>query len=149
MTLEEKRKRLSFSTVRENWNEYKLIDTGSLLNIKVVLKEVVDIGQKDKQVLDFKTEVESFKEPLPDDKGEPSKDGEPSFIPMAKDELESLNFERISEPLNIYDIPNKFLFLLKPVLDKVEKSNKFDKEGNRIYLYDVKCAPIIVEYPKD
>jgi hypothetical protein len=145
MTEETGEKRLSFLVVREEWSEYKLVSDGSLVRTKVAISDVIDTGRKEgKLQVRFAFKNVFFKEPSIDDKGEPSADQKTS----KDDEIEEMKREKIREPISIYDVPDKFILLVKAQLTDLKKTKKFDASGNRIYNYGISVSINVVEYPK-
>ena len=148
MTTEKKveEERLNFTIVREDWSTYRLKDTGSLVKFKVSMSDLIDTGRRKGKApeLNFTSNTVFFKEPSPDDKGEPS---DSSKIEEG-DIIQDLQFEKIFEPVNIYDVPEKFILLVKQRLKDIKKTKKFDLKGNRIYQSGVECDINIVNYPK-
>ncbi|MCK4474713.1 hypothetical protein KAU30_02625 [Candidatus Bathyarchaeota archaeon] len=141
-----KEKRLDFTTVREGWSEYKLTEDGSEIKIKVTITEIVDTGIKEGKVhkLRFGTQNLFFKELSSNDKGEPSETPDIS----KEDIIQDLEFEKVVEPINMYDVPEKLVLLVNSKLLKIEKTKKFSSAGNRIYRTDIACAVSAVPYPK-
>lgn len=141
-----KPKKLEYTTVREDWSKYKL-DDDSVVKIKVTITEIIDTGLKKGKTRELKFGVRNmiFKEPTPDDKGEPSENQKI----LNGDIIQDLTIQkRISESLNIYDVPDKLLLLIRPRLKEIKKTKKFDLSGNRIYQYIVLCDASIISYPK-
>ena len=137
---------LDFSVVRESWSEYKVVNDGTIAKIKASISEVVDTGQKKgkSQRVRFGFQSQFFKQTTPDDKGEPSETQKTS----EEDIIETLQFEKIREPINIYDVPEKFVLLTRTTLKKLRKTRKFNSQGNRIYNYELVCDVNVVAYPK-
>jgi len=138
-------KKLDFLVIREDWSEYKLVTDGTKVKIKASVSDIVDVGKKGK-----KREVRLafnnvfYKEVSADDKGEPSENP----IISEEDVIQELEYEKIREPLNIYDVPNKFIIIVRTSLTELKKTRKFDSKGNRIYHYGISCLVNVVEYPK-
>ena len=84
--------------------------------------------------------------PVAEDRGTPSTDQ--SLKP--EDILGTVGFEKISEVIDAYDIPEKkFLLLIKSHLMRIVKTAKFDVNGNRVYRLDIALAITNVGYPPD
>jgi len=138
------KKRLDFKVIREDWSEYKVED-GSLVKVKNSISEIIETGRKkgNKKELLFGTNYVFFKEETPDDVGTPSE----NQTITDEDIDRELKFEIINEPINIYDVPDKFIILQKNTLEKLVRTKKFNLEGKRIYNYTVECAVNVVKYP--
>lgn len=136
---------LNFIVVREDWSQYRLRETGSLVKVKISMSEIIDTGRKKGNLKELKFGAKNvfYKEPSPDDKGEPSQDTR--ILP--EDVVEKYHFDRVSEPLNIYDVTDRFLILVKPVLKAMEKTKKFNSSGDRIFNYELDCSINVVGYP--
>ena len=146
MSLATSENKINFVVIRDDWSEYKIKDDGLTVKVRMSLTELIDTGIKKGKAskLKFGTKASFFKEPNPEDKGEPSEN------PKISDEdiMGELEFEKIREPLNIYDVPDKFLIILRSSLDKIKKTSKFDANGKRIYQFGVENALNVVPYPK-
>lgn len=134
---------LDFDVIREEWNKYRLV-AGALVRAKASLSNVTAVeisGEKQEMSFTFKNAF--YKDPSPDDKGTPSADSKIT----AEDVVETLGFEAISEPMNVYDVPGRCVILAKSKLKEIRKTRKFDSEGNRIYAYTMRCAVSVAKYP--
>jgi len=139
-----KKNNLDFKVVREEWNKYRLMNgdsvriKASLSNLTVAEKET----EKERELsFDFKNIF--YKDPTSNDKGTPSADSK--IAP--NDVVESVKFEAVSEPMNIYDVPEQYIILIKSKVREIRKTKKFDSQGNRVYGYHVETAVNIVKYP--
>jgi hypothetical protein len=143
MTAEEKR--LNFVVIREDWSEYRLED-GSIVKVKASISDIIDAGKMKGKLHELKFVFNNvfFKEPSPDDRGTPSDSPKIS----EEDIIQDLKFEKIREPLNIYDIPEKLVLLVQVKLTDLKKTRKFDFNGNRIYHCGISCAINVVRYPE-
>jgi hypothetical protein len=139
-------KSLDFLVVREDWSEYKLVRTGEHVKTKAAVTNIIDTGRKEGKKFEARLGFTNmfFKAPMPDDKGEPSADTKIAD----GDIIEDMQFEKIREPLNIYDVPEKLILIVKGELTELKKTAKFDASGNRIYHYGIACDVSVVEYPK-
>ena len=134
-------KGVAFLTIREDWNEYKLPSSGTIIKFKNSITEIKENTLKAGQ-FSVNATVITVKETSPADEIKPSDQKEP-----AEEILEKVSFEKIREPLNIYDVPDKTIILAKAIMQDIQKSNKFDTEGKRIYKYQASCAINFVKYP--
>ena len=143
MTQEEKQ--LDFSVIRESWSEYKLANN-TTVKVKASISAIIDTGKKKGKLKEVKIGFQNqfFKQSSPDDKGEPSENTKIS----EEDIVEELEFEKIREPLNIYDVPEDFILLIRTSLTELKKTRKFNSKGSRIYHYGIDCPVSIVQYPE-
>ena len=141
MTEREEEHRVDYTTVREDWSEYKTND-GTSVKVKLTLTELIEIGQRTGK---FKFGIKGimFKQPTPDDMPKPDEKQDD------EEKVETIEFTKVRDSLNIYDVPERFLFLNKPKLEKLEKTNKFNSKGKRIWKYLIGCAINIVKYPDE
>ena len=59
-----------------------------------------------------------------------------------------VNDKTYKQPVNIYDVPERFLFITRPNLEKLERTNRFNSKGKRVYNFLVGCSINIVKYPE-
>lgn len=84
--------------------------------------------------------------PKENDKGPPSTDQTIQKESIVK----NIEFERVFESLNIYDIPSvRKLVIIKPILMTFSMTNKFDAKGDRIYQAGFNFAIAPIDYPPE
>ena len=106
----------NFITLREEWNRYKL-ENGTILKSKTALGGI-EIDQDSKMGSIQLSPVSPVIVPVAEDRGTPSTDQ--SLKP--EDILGTVGFEKISEVIDAYDIPEKkFLLLIKSHLMRIVK----------------------------
>lgn len=136
--------KLDFNVVREEWNKYRLVG-GGFFRVKASLSSLTAVEASDgKQELSFAFKNAFYKDPSPSDKGTPSSDPKTT----AEDVVETPEFETISEPMNVYDVPERYVILARLKLNEIRKTRKFDAQGNRIYGYNMGSAISVAKYPK-
>ncbi len=136
MTLEE------FFVIREEWNRYRLLPENISLRIRISLVSVNFEGDK------VHVEISQImkKPPIPEDKGPPSENQSIA----EKDILKEMQFERVFESLNIYDIPKmRKLLMVKPILESYSMTKKFDAKGDRFYQSKFRLAVAPINYPPE
>jgi hypothetical protein len=84
--------------------------------------------------------------PRENDKGAPSTDQ----TIQKENIVKNIEFERVFESLNIYDIPSvRKLVIIKPILMIFSMTNKFDAKGDRIYRAGFNLAVAPIDYPPE
>jgi hypothetical protein len=64
--------------------------------------------------------------------------------------LNSVPFDVVQEITNIYDIPeNKQILLVRPHVNEIIRTSKFDQSGTRLYRLNLQLAVGKVAYPPD
>lgn len=136
---------LDFSAIRELWSEYKVIKDGTIVKVKTSISEIIDTGEKKgkSHKVKFNFQNQFYKQHSSDDKGEPSETTKTS----EEDIIEEVKFEKIREPICIYDVPDKLVLVTRTVLKALKKTRKFNAQGNRIYNYEVVFLVNQVGYP--
>jgi hypothetical protein len=131
---------IDFLTVREEVNEYKIPDDNSTIKMKVTL---IDLRKKEIEgQFSFYPQAVFTKTDTPSDLKKPEEQE------SSEEQTQAVGFQAVVEPINIYDIPGKFILLIKPFLTNVMRSNRFDGEGKRVYTYKIDCLVNVVSYPE-
>jgi hypothetical protein len=131
-----------FSIIREEWNRYLLLPDSIPLRLKVFLINVTVEG--DKAGFEFSQFMRM--PPQPEDKGTPSA----NQTITDQDILKKMEFERVYESLNVYDVPKiRKLVVCKPILASFSKTGVFDSKGDRVYQSFFKLAIAPIEYPPE
>lgn len=141
MSVEKIEKMLDFLIVREEWSKYRVLNDETMAKVKLILTAIRETGQEGK--FHYSLKATFIKDPS-------SSDAKTSAASTATEEPlveEEVPFEKVSEPINIYDIPEKFILLTKPILSVIKRTNKFDSKGNRVYNIKLDCAVNVVKYP--
>src|SRR5712664_1938763 len=134
----------NFITLREEWNTYKL-ENGTILKSKTALAGI-EIDKDSKMGSIQLSPVSPVIVPVGEDRGTPSTD----LTLKQEDIVGTVAFEKISEVIDAYDVPEKkFLLLIRSHVMRIVKTAKFDVNGNRIYRLDIALAITNVEYPPD
>lgn len=130
---------IGFKATHEDWSEYKLED-GAILKARFVLIKVLDATEYDEQgnpIYDVNSTnaVGVF---VPEKlRGNPSKER------YSRNELEEsivkedMEFERIKEGWNTYELENGAKISVKLILAAVSRTNKFDSRGEPIYIFNI------------
>jgi hypothetical protein len=133
----------NFIAVRDEWSIYKL-KNGTVIKSKYSLANV-EIDSKSK-MLSLKFAQANLVIPVDDDKSPPGADA----IVQDVDLLNSVPFDVVQEIINIYDIPeSKQILLVRPHVDEVVKTRKFDQSGTRLYQLNLHLAVGSVAYPPE
>ena len=124
------------------WVRYLLLPDKTPLRIRVSAVSFDFEGGK--AIADFSQMLK--KTPTDEDKGTPSADQSISD----RDVLKNIDFERVFESLNIYDVPKARKFVIcKPMLKAFSMTNKFDSMGDRIYQCAFTFAVAPIDYPPE
>ena len=134
-------KSISYHTVREEWSVYRL-EGGTTLKVKHSVSMI--LADKAEQRTSFSYTNVSYLYAVSEDKGKPSEGAL-----QDSDTLGDSKFEVISEPWNIYETEAKTLIFVLPKLKRVRKTGKFNKDGNRVYIYDSEIIVSLMPYPKE
>jgi hypothetical protein len=131
-----------FFIIREEWNRYLLLPDKSPLRIRMspvgFNLEGGKVGMELSQTLKMN--------PRENDKGAPS----PDQTIRNEDIVENMEFERVFESLNIYDVPAvRKLVMCKPILKTFSITRKFDLKGDRIYQCEFQLAIVPIDYPPE
>ena len=130
---------IAFKATHEDWSEYKLHD-GAILRARFILIKVLDEGERDEDgrpVYGINS-TNAVGVLVPEKLRE-----KPSREKYSKSELEKsiveedMEFERIKEGWNTYELENGAKISIKLVLASVSRTNKVDSRGEPIYLYNV------------
>ncbi len=141
---------IDFETKHEDWSEYKLKD-GSILKARFVLIKVLDEGTYDERG----NPVYSVNSTNAVGILAPEKlRGKPTEEKYSPDELEEsiveedMEFDRVKEGWNTYELKNGVKASVKLVLASVSRTAKFDARGEPIYIFNVQ--PLIkVRIPRE
>ncbi len=131
-----------FFIIREEWNRYLLLPDKIPLGIR--MSPVGFNLEGGKMGVEFSQTLKMS--PKENDKGTPSADQ------SIRDEdiVKNIQFERLFESLNIYDIPAmRKLVMCKPILKTFSMTRKFDSKGDRIYQCEFHLAVAPIDYPPD
>lgn len=133
---------LDFFVIREEWNRYLLLPGKMPLRIRMspvgFNVEGGKIGVEFAQTLKMT--------PKENDKGIPSADQ----TIRGEDIVKNIEFDRVSESLNIYDVPTaRKLVICKPILKTFSMTRKFDLKGDRIYQCEFHLAVAPIDYPPE
>jgi hypothetical protein len=128
---------IEFRVIREDWNEYELEDSGHKVRLRgrlVVTKIRLDerrprapgfgIGSRDIWVSFAPKELR----------------GKPTLPPPTQEEIEAniivpeVPFRAVRETWNEYDVENKGIVRVKPVLIRVSKTSLYAVDGDPLYL---------------
>lgn len=130
---------IDFKTTHEDWSVYKLKD-GSILKARFILIKVLDEGEYDERGNPIYgiNSINAVGVLVPEKlRGEPSKER------YSRSELEEsiveedMEFDRIKEGWNTYELENGAKISVKLVLVSVSRTNKFDSMGEPIYIFNV------------
>jgi hypothetical protein len=130
---------IDFKATHEDWSEYKLAD-GTILKARFVLIKVVDEGEYDEHgnpVYGINS-INAVGVLVPE-----KLRGEPSETKYSRSELEAsivdedIEFEKIKEGWNTYELENGAKISVKLVLVSVSRTNKFDSRGEPIYIFNI------------
>lgn len=133
----------NFFAVRDEWSIYKL-KSGTIIKSKYSLANV-EIDPKSK-MLSLKFAQSNLVIPVDDDKGPSGTDA----VVQDVDFLNSVSFDVVQEIINIYDVPEgKQILLVRPHLDEIIRTRKFDQSGTRLYRLNLHLAVGTVAYPPD
>lgn len=130
---------IGFKAKHEDWSEYKLED-GTILKARFVLIKVLDTEEYDEQgnpVYDVNS-INAVGVLVPEKLRE-----KPSKERYSRKELEEsivkedMEFERIKEGWNTYELENGAKISVKLVLAAVSRTNKFDSRGEPIYIFNI------------
>jgi hypothetical protein len=133
---------VEFFIIREEWNRYLVLPDKAPLRVRMSpLNFNLEGG---KMGTEFSQQLKMM--PRPDDKGEPSADQ----TIQAGDIVKSIEFQRIFESINIYDVPTaRKLIIIKPILKTFSMTSKFDPKGDRIYQAEFHLAIAPIDYPPE
>jgi len=124
----------NFETLREEWNAFEL-DDKSIILLKIV---VIKISRLEEDEKGFALKVNS--RDIVGNLSKPELCGEPSTRKYAREELEEsvveedIDFKQIADSWNEYKLEDGRKFYLKPILTMVSRTNKFNENGEPIYL---------------
>lgn len=130
---------IDFRAKHEDWSEYELNDK-TILKARFVLIRVFDEGKYDE--LGFPmyelNSINAVGVLVPENlRGEPTKEK------YSREELdesiveEDMNFDKIKEGWNTYELENKTKLSVKLVLASVSRTSKFDSRGEPIYIFNL------------
>jgi len=141
-------KPIEFKVVWEDWDVYKL-ENNLLLKVKIPLTRITDSGERDAE---GNAKLSFDGSPLLRVQGdielnEPSQD---QIIDLTKDLVKKLNFEVISEGVQIYYIPEaKQLLMLKYNPQEIWQTSKNDQDGYPIHHVNAKISISFQKIPRD
>ena len=121
--------------IKENWNTYETED-GSIIKQKYLISFIIDTGEKDEEgkskywfANNSITTVYSPKKIRgPPDKNYPVNELEKYIIQP------NVKFRQIFDGGNNEYKTEKFLIILRNIVKKIDKTNKFDQKGNIQYI---------------
>jgi len=127
---------VEFRTINEGWSMYELAD-GSVLRGRIIVLKIMKLGPHE---YGFKASSVFAVDPPEKLKGPPS--GE-RFSPEELEKSiveEDIEFKTIKEEWNVFKVNDEMLFV-KLVISKVSRTDKYDGDGDPIYL--INSQPII------
>jgi len=124
---------LAFTTIREDWNDYRL-ENGTLYRIKVTITNLRRGKQPLERMGEFSTVVNT--EPAPEDIGQPTE----KQVAQEADALEDVRFEQSSRTTNIYEDSEAEIILVTLMMDRIRKTNLFSSKGSRIFFTDARIS---------
>lgn len=131
-----------FFVIREEWNRYLLLPDKIPLRIRM---SVVGFNlEGDKMTAEFAQTLKMT--PRENDKGTSSADQ----TIRVEDIMRNIEFDRVFESLNIYDVPTvRKVVMCKPILKTFSMTRKFDLKGDRIYQCEFHLAIAPIDYPPE
>ena len=132
---------VNFEVIKNNWQEYEL-SNGTRISVRHSLREM---SFKDEKVL-LNWSVSFHTIPVQEDKGTPT---EGSMTLKEEDIIEEMKFKQIKESVDVIDVPDKKIIIIsKGGAVRIQKTNRFDSNGTRVYLVDGGSAFSTVKYPE-
>lgn len=130
---------IDFKATHEDWSEYKLKD-GGILRARFILIKVFDEGEYDEHgnpVYGINS-INAVGVLVPEKlRGNPSKEKYDRSELEKSIVEEDMEFEKIKEGWNTYELENGAKISIKLVLVSVSRTNKFDSKGEPIYIFNI------------
>ena len=122
-------KEVDFMVLKEDWSRY-LLNDGTELRVRIIVKKIVETGRGDMGYPNLGTEaMNAVSAMCPDRMKRPPS---ASFNPQADPHTE-VKFTATEEKWQEYQMTNGYKLLVKPVLTKVFKYDKYNTFGEPIY----------------